>query len=85
MNEFDQYPQRVPLKVVGENGEILRESLNTALVRHLPPGTTIEFETRESSAGNYVALTATFTAESREQLVAVYEELRECEAVRFLL
>lgn len=79
------YPQRVPLKVVGDNGEVLRDALHTALVRHLADGTTIEFETRESSGGNYVGVTATFTADSREQLVAVYSELRECEAVRFLL
>lgn len=84
-NPAGDYPQRVPLKVVGDNGDALRDALNTALARHLPEGTTIEFEVRESSGGNYVALTATFVAESREQLIDVYTELRQCEAVRFLL
>ena len=84
-NPADVYPQQVPLKVVGDNGDTLREALNTALARHLPEGTTVEFELRESSGGAYVALTATFVADSREQLTNVYTELRQCEAVRFLL
>lgn len=84
-NPEDLYPQQVPLKVVGDNGESLRDALNTALGRHLPEGTTVTFETRESSNGRYVALTATFVAESRDQLINVYTELRQCEAVRFLL
>ena len=84
-NPADVYPQRVPLKVVGDNGDDLRDALNTALARHLPEGTTVEFEIRESSGGNYVSLTAIFVADSREQLVNVYTELRQCEAVRFLL
>lgn len=81
----DLYPQQVPLKVVGDNGDALRDALNAALARHLPEGTTVEFEMRESSGGKYVALTATFFAESRQQLINVYTELRQCEAVRFLL
>lgn len=84
-NPAEEYPQRVPLKVVGDSGDALRDALNTALARHLPKGTTVEFELRESSGGNYVALTATFVADSREQLTNVYTELRQCEAVRFLL
>ncbi|MGH8224807.1 MAG: YbeD family protein [Gammaproteobacteria bacterium] len=85
MNENDDYPQRVPLKVVGDNGEALRSALDTTLARHLNSGTLIDMAERESTQGSYIALTATFTAESREQLVAIYAELREHEAVRFLL
>lgn len=84
-SEALEYPQRVPLKVVGDNGEHLRKALNAALARHLPDGTTIKFETNESRGGRYVAYTATFVADSREQLLALYSELRECAAVRFLL
>ena len=84
-NPEDLYPQQVPLKVVGDNGDALREALDMALARHLPEGTTVEFEMHESSGGKYVALTATFLAENRQQLINVYTELRQCEAVRFLL
>ena len=79
------YPQRVPVKVMGDKGGALRAALDAALVRHLAPGTPVDVTARESRAGNYVAYTATFVAQSREQLVALYTELRRCEAVRFLL
>ena len=84
-NAAEIYPQQVPLKVVGDNGDTLREALDLALARHLPEGTAVAFEIRESSGGKYVALTATFVADSREQLTNVYTELRQCEAVRLLL
>lgn len=79
------YPQRVPVKVMGDNGEELRAALDRALARHVAPGTPVDITSRESRAGKYIAYTATFMAESREQLIAVYTELRRCEAVRFLL
>lgn len=85
MNDPFEYPQRVPLKVVGDNRRALREALDTVLARHLSPGTAVEITSRESTAGRYVAFTATFIAASREQLVAMYTELRRCDAVRFLL
>jgi len=84
-NAAEIYPQQVPLKVVGDNGDALREALDLALARHLPESTAVAFEIRESSSGKYVALTATFVADSREQLTNVYTELRQCEAVRLLL
>ncbi len=84
-NAAEIYPQQVPLKVVGDNGDALRKALDLALARHLPEGTAVAFETRASRGGKYVALTATFVADSREQLTNVYTELRQCKAVRLLL
>lgn len=85
MNAGGDYPQRVPLKVVGANGKALREALGAALARHLSDAALADVAERESARGSYVALTASFVAESREQLVAIYTELRGHEAVRFLL
>jgi putative lipoic acid-binding regulatory protein len=84
-NTAETYPQQVPLKVVGDSGDALRKALNLALARHLPEDTAVTFEIRESSGGKYVALTATFVADSREQLTNVYTELRQCKAVHLLL
>lgn len=80
-----EYPQEVPVKVMGDNGPELRAALDTALARHLPSGTPVDISARESRGGRYVAFTATFVAESRDQLVALYTELRRCAAVHFLL
>lgn len=84
-NQAPEYPQRVPMKVIGENDDALLEALNVTLARHLEEGTTIDFSTNKSRKGNYVAVTATFVASSREQLEKMYTELRDCEAVKFLL
>jgi putative lipoic acid-binding regulatory protein len=80
-----KYPQRVPLKVIGDNDDALLEALNITLARHLEDGTTIDFRTNKSRHGTYVSVTATFVASSRKQLEDMYTELRECEVVRFLL
>lgn len=79
------YPQQVPVKVMGDNDHALRAALDTALARHLAPGTPVAVSARASRRGNYIAFTATFVAESRAQLVALYTELRRCKAVHFLL
>ncbi len=84
-NTAEIYPQQVPLKVVGDNGNALREALDLALARYFPEGTAVVFEICKSSGSKYVALTATFVADSREQLTNVYTELRQCEAVHLLL
>lgn len=84
-NEALKYPQRVPLKVIGDNDDALLEALNTTLARHLEDGTTIDFRTNKSRHGTYVSVTATFVASSRKQLERMYTELHACEAVRFLL
>ncbi len=80
-----EYPQQVPVKVMGDNQPALRDALDRALARHLPPGTPVAVTSRKSRKGNYIAYTATFVAQSREQLIAVYTELRRCKAVHFLL
>lgn len=84
-NAISTYPQHVPLKVMGHSGPMLRAALDTTLARHLAPGTPIEITRRESRNGRYTAYTVTFIAASREQLMAIYTELRRCDTVRFLL
>ncbi len=79
------YPQHVPLKVMGHSGPALRADIDAALARHIPPGTPIEITRRESRNGRYTAYTVTFIATSREQLIAIYTDLRGCDTVRFLL
>jgi putative lipoic acid-binding regulatory protein len=42
-------------------------------------------EERPSKDGSYLSLTCTFTAQSREQLDALYRELTSCERVMIVL
>ena len=89
-NPEDLYPQQVPLKVVGDNGDDLRDALNAALARHLPEGTTVEFDIRESSGGlpfvkalgvaldhrGIVQVSMNMTNFTKTSLLRVFEEIR---------
>lgn len=80
-----RYPQMVPIKVMGEAGVELLETLHQVLARHLKPGSPIDIDSRSSRTGRYTSFTATFMADNREQLRAIYSDLHQAECVRFLL
>lgn len=80
-----QYPQIVPLKVMGDTGAELLEVLRRVLAHHLNAGTPIDLDSQPSRTGKYTSYTATFKAESHEQLRAIYADLRKADCVRFLL
>ena len=68
------YPCRFPLKVVGLNTEAFERAVREVVQKHLGD-IVVEYEARRSSAGKYLSVTATFAAESREQVDAIYREL----------
>ena len=63
-----KYPSRFPIKVMGIKQDGLVHAI-TAIAKHFDPefdAATVEL--RESKAGNYLGVTITITATSREQL-----------------
>lgn len=79
-----QFPCAFPLKVVGLNTPAFEQAVREIVGRHLP-GVCVAYATRHSGAGKYLALTATFTAEKREQLDALYRDLNAHELVLMTL
>jgi putative lipoic acid-binding regulatory protein len=69
------------LKVIGHNREDFQEQIYLLVSRHVPGLSRAALTARPSGAGRFLALTVTFTAESREQLEAIYEELSRHELV----
>ncbi len=70
-----EYPSQFPIKVMGKSHPELAQTL-TAVVLEFDPGfdpATIEM--RPSRQGNYIGLTFTITAVSREQLDNLYRAL----------
>ncbi|MBX2823617.1 MAG: DUF493 domain-containing protein [Gammaproteobacteria bacterium] len=62
------------------------ESLVHKLVSaHLNEGQSATVSTQESSKGNYTSVSVRFTAENREQLNAIYQDLHDCELVLYTL
>ena len=80
-----EYPSAFPIKVMGTHVEGFTEAI-IAIARHFDPAfdaTTVE--SRPSKAGNYLGLTITVTATSREQLDELYRTLSTHPMVRYVL
>ena len=79
------YPSLFPIKVMGEKVDGLVAAI-TAVAHQFDPvfdATTIEL--RESKGGNYLGVTITVTATSREQLDELYRTLSTHPMVKVVL
>ena len=80
-----EYPSAFPIKVMGAHVEGFTEAI-VAVARHFDPAfDAASVESRPSKAGNYLGLTITVTATSREQLDELYRTLSTHPMVRYVL
>lgn len=80
-----EYPSRFPIKVMGTKADGFVHAI-TELARQFDPtfdASTIEL--RDSRAGNYLGVTITITATSREQLDDLYRALSSHPLVKVVL
>lgn len=69
------FPSRFPVKVMGANVDGFVHAM-TAIARQFDPGfDAASVELRDSKAGNYLGITLTINATSREQLDELYRTL----------
>jgi putative lipoic acid-binding regulatory protein len=80
-----EFPCVFPIKVIGNDEEDFPAIVTAILRKHVPSLRDEEVVATPSSGGTYVSLTATFTAESMEQLDALYLELTRHERVIMVL
>lgn len=80
-----QYPSRFPIKVMGAHVEGFVEAIAFAVQRFDPGFDPLTIEQRPSKAGNYLGLTITVTATSREQLDELYRTLTTHPMVKVVL
>ena len=69
------FPTPFPIKVMGRTEPGFAQRVLDVVLRHAPDFDSASMEMRASSAGNYLSLTCTIRATSREQLDALYREL----------
>jgi putative lipoic acid-binding regulatory protein len=69
------FPCAFPIKVMGRRQVGFAQSIVGVVCRHAPDFDPALLEMRTSSAGNYLSVTATVNATSREQLDGLYREL----------
>jgi putative lipoic acid-binding regulatory protein len=79
------FPCQFPLKVMGRKSDDFRSLVIGIVQKHAGTIEPAQIEERPSKDGNYLSLTCTFEAQSREQLDALYRELTSCEHVLIVL
>ena len=76
-----KFPCEFPIKAMGKSDCNLDIIVVGIVRRHAPDLIEGAIKTRTSTNGNYISVTVTVSATSREQLDAIYQDLVDCEAV----
>ncbi len=80
-----EYPSAFPIKVMGAQVDGFVEAIVAIACRFDPDFDASSVETRPSKGGNYLGITITVTATSREQLDELYRTLSTHPMVRVVL
>lgn len=80
-----EFPCLFPVKVFGRDEDEFEALVVSILRRHVPDLHPENVSSRSSDGGKYLAVTATFIAESRKQLDALYMELSAQDRVLMVL
>jgi uncharacterized protein len=70
-----EFPCAFPIKIMGRTQAGFAQAVLTVVQKHAPDFDAASLEMRASKAGNWLSVTATVNATSREQLDDLYREL----------
>lgn len=80
-----EFPTDFPIKIMGRRDDGFAQAIVAVVLQHAPGFDASTLEMRSSKDGNYLSLTATIRAESREQLDALYRALTSHPMVKIVL
>jgi uncharacterized protein len=80
-----EFPCDFPLKVMGRSSAEFRALVLDIVERHVGSLDPARVQERASKDGNYLSVTCTLRAQSKEQLDALYRELTASEHVLYVL
>lgn len=80
-----EYPCPFPIKVMGRTQSGFAQVVTDIVRRHAPDFPAEEVQMRSSREGNYLSITVTIQAQSREQLDNLYRELCDHPMVTMVL
>ncbi len=80
-----KYPSQFPIKVMGHKVDGLVHAITVIAEKFDPAFDASNIELRESKGGNYLGVTITITATSREQLDELYRTLSTHPMVKVVL
>jgi len=70
-----EFPTDFPIKIMGRRDDAFAQTIVGIVLEHAPDFDPSTLEMRSSKDGNYLSVTATVNAVSREQLDALYRAL----------
>jgi putative lipoic acid-binding regulatory protein len=79
------FPTDFPIKVMGRREDGFAQAITEVVRQHAPDFDPATLEMRQSKDGNYLSVTATVRATSREQLDALYRALTAHPMVKVVL
>ena len=80
-----KFPTDYPIKVVGRPSDEFRARVHAIMLRHAPTLDTDQVTERLSENGNFLSISYTIVAESREQVVALATDLKACDGVLMII
>jgi uncharacterized protein len=80
-----QFPMPYPIKVVGRRSELDRADVDAVVRAHAPDLTEAQISERESNQHHFIAITYTINARSKEQVVALANDLQRLKGVLMLI
>jgi len=79
------FPCAYPIKVLGVASAEFRAHVHTTMARHVPDFEPAAVTSRDSRLGRYQSLTVTIHASGREQLQAIFIDLKASALVKIVL
>jgi len=79
------FPCEFPVKVMGVNSDSFENEIVMIARQHIPDLGEGAIKSRPSRSANYLSVTITFTAQSREQLDKLYLAINAHPAVKMML
>jgi uncharacterized protein len=70
-----RFPTSFPIKIMGRRADGFAQAILDVVLKHAPDFDPSTLEMRASREGNYLSVTATINATSRDQLDNLYREL----------
>lgn len=83
--ELMQFPLDFPIKIMGRRTDDFAQVVAAIVSAHAPDFDPASLELRASQEGNYLSVTATVRATSREQLDNLYRALTRHPLIRYVL
>jgi uncharacterized protein len=80
-----KFPTSFPIKVMGKRTDRFAQTIVDVVMKHAPDYEPATLEMRASREGNYLSVTVTINATSRDQLDNLYRELSSHPMVAMVL